>query len=183
MAEGREHPGQANGSALPPKRTQYKDFPRINKHHPSDGQAMGTYTEKYIYDAVGNILEMHHSGTYPVHPGWNRIYTYRATRLLESGKYNNRLSNTVVGTGTPVTEPYEYDSRGNMTKMPHLSAMEWDFKDQLFMTQRQKLNNEDTEGIQRHGEWTYYVYDAQGQRVRKVTEYANEIIKEEVNNT
>ncbi|WP_163616386.1 hypothetical protein, partial [Klebsiella pneumoniae] len=38
------------------------------------------------------------------------------------------------------TARYGYDARGNMTSMPHLSVMEWDFQDQLSATQR-RLNN------------------------------------------
>ena len=58
---------------------------------------------------------------------------------------------------------YEYDAHGNMTAMPHLPLMQWDFKNRLQATSRQVVN----EGTQ---ETTYYTYDASGQRVRKVTE-------------
>ena len=50
-----------------------------------------------------------------------------------------------------------------MTAMPHLPLMEWDYKDQLEATSQQVVNNGTPET-------TYYVYDAAGQRVRKVTE-------------
>ncbi len=59
-----------------------------------------------------------------------------------------------------------------MTAMPHLKVMEWDFKDQLQATQQQVVNNGP-------GEKTYYVYDAGGQRVRKVTETQNGKLKDE----
>ena len=61
-------------------------------------------------------------------------------------------------------EPYKYDAHGNMTDMPHLTLMEWDFRDQLCASSRQVVNNGGTP------ETTYYVYDGSGQRVRKVTE-------------
>jgi RHS repeat-associated protein len=48
--------------------------------------------------------------------------------------------------------------------MPHLPLMQWDYRDQLQATAQQVVNNG---GIP---ETTYYVYDASGQRVRKVTE-------------
>ena len=48
--------------------------------------------------------------------------------------------------------------------MPHLPLMQWDFRDQLQATSQQVVNNGGTP------ETTYYVYDAGGQRVRKVTE-------------
>jgi hypothetical protein len=40
--------------------------------HPGDGNAMGTYIERYVYDAVGNFLQMQHRGSDPAHPGWTR---------------------------------------------------------------------------------------------------------------
>ena len=57
-----------------------------------------------------------------------------------------------------------------MLRMPQLQIMQWDFRDQLHMTQRQAVNAEDEDGRQHQGERTYYVYDGGGQRVRKVTE-------------
>ena len=51
-----------------------------------------------------------------------------------------------------------------MTSMPHLPLMQWDYQDQLQATAQQVVNNGGTP------ETTYYVYDASGQRVRKVTE-------------
>jgi hypothetical protein len=48
-----------------------------------------------------------------------------------------------------------------MTAMPHLADMDWDFKDQLQQV--------DFGG----GGTAYYVYDAAGQRVRKVIEQQN----------
>ena len=48
--------------------------------------------------------------------------------------------------------------------MPHLPLMQWDYRDQLQATAQQVVNNGGTP------ETTWYVYDAGGQRVRKVTE-------------
>ncbi len=58
-----------------------------------------------------------------------------------------------------------------MTSMPHLTLMQWDFKDQLSATSRQAVNA--TPPPDKVPETTYYVYDAGGQRVRKVTERQN----------
>jgi RHS repeat-associated protein len=60
-----------------------------------------------------------------------------------------------------------------MTRMPQLQEMRWGFGDQLVMTRRQAVNATDDDGQRRDGERTYYVYDASGQRVRKVTELAD----------
>src|SRR5207249_7731679 len=69
-------------------------------------------------------------------------------------------------------EPYTHDAHGKMTAMPHLSLMQWDFKDQLQATAQQVVNDGTSET-------TYYVYDAAGQRVRKVTERQNGTRKNE----
>ena len=102
----------------------------------------GSYIEEYVYDAVGNILEMQHLGSDLAQPGWTRHYSYRETSLIEDGtggnlfKTSNRLSNTTVGNNNPVLEQYVYDAHGNIIRMPHLahahpiSNMHWDYRDQ-----------------------------------------------------
>src|SRR6185369_16461133 len=69
-------------------------------------------------------------------------------------------------------EAYTHDAHGNMTVMPHLPLMRWDFKDQLGATSRQVITNGAPEA-------TYYVYDGAGQRMRKVTERQNGTRKNE----
>ena len=91
---------------------------------------------------------------------WTRNYAYDEPN---SKPTNNRLTSTMIGKSK---ETYQYDLHGNLTQMPHLPQMTWDFKDQLANTQRQVVNNGSAET-------TYYVYDASGQRVRKVTESSN----------
>lgn len=164
QATGREHLGQAGGAPIP---HSHDDAPRVGLLHPADGDAMGAYIEDYVYDAVGNFLEMQHRGSGPTNPGWTRDYTYSEPGLLEAGKTSNRLSSTTIGTqnSQPVVEPYAYDAHGNMLKMPHLPLMQWDYRDQLQATSQQVVNLGTPE-------ITYYVYDAAGQRARKVTERA-----------
>ena len=94
------------------------------------------------------------------------------------------MTSTTVGNGAPVTATYSnagdgYDEHGNMLKMPQLQLMQWNERDQLQMTQRQAVNQTDADGVQRQGERTWYVYDAGGQRIRKVTELANGQVKDE----
>jgi RHS repeat-associated protein len=148
-ADGREHAGD-------PCRLQttFDDVPRMNQPLPSDGHALHRYREQYEYDAVGNILELLHSAP---EASWERHYRYDESHHRPR---NNRLTSAQVG---QCNESYSYDADGNMTRMPHLPKMEWDFKDQLHATQRQVVNTG-------RGETTYYVYDSSGQRVRKVTE-------------
>jgi RHS repeat-associated protein len=159
-ATGREHLGQ-NGEQIP---HSHDDALRSRRPHPNDGNAMGRYCEKYIYDAVGNFIEMSHHRSGPASPSWTRRYEYDEASLIEPGKSNNRLSHTTIGNGNLITEPYTYDAHGNMTRMDHLPLMRWDYRDQLQATAQQVVKNGGTPEI------TYYVYDAAGQRVRKVTE-------------
>ncbi|MGI0486553.1 SpvB/TcaC N-terminal domain-containing protein [Pantanalinema rosaneae CENA516] len=166
-ATGREHLGQKPDGSREPISIGHDDSLRMNRPHPHDGQAMGRYLQSYVYDMVGNILEMAHQGTDPKHPGWKRCYQYAvdSNRLLSTGYASDlRMPCPTPYAPDPMYgEIYTYDAHGSMTQMPHLKVMEWDFKDQLQATQQQVVNN----GA---GEKTYYVYDAAGQRVRKVTE-------------
>lgn len=177
-ATGREHLGQIGGAPIP---HSHDDAPRVGiDWSANDGNAMGTYIERYVYDAAGNFLKMQHRGSDPVHPGWTRAYAYGETSLVEDGtgltllKTSNRLSNTTVNPNgiNPPLEPYRHDVHGNMTRMPHLGAgqpapnMHWDYQDQLRQT--------DLGG----GGSACYVYDGSGQRVRKVWEKSANLIEE-----
>ncbi len=165
-ASGREHIGQ-----IKQPETNWNDEFRVNLPHPNDGQAMRNYTEQYLYDAVGNFEKLIHQAA---NGNWTRSYAYNEPSLIEPAKQSNRLSSTNVGART---ENYTYDAHGNMTSMPHLSLMQWDYKNQLSATSRQAVN--DTPPPDKVPETTFYVYDAGGQRVRKVTERHNGTRKQE----
>jgi RHS repeat-associated protein len=167
-ADGREHIGQVTT----PQPTWDDKF-RVNLPHPNEGQAMRHYAEAYEYDAVGNIEQVIHylgslsNSTNPTGSvAWKRSYVYDEPNEIPQ---NNRLTSTSIRTiaaGT-IHEQYTYDEHGNMTAMPHLAEMGWDFKDQL---QRVALGG---------GGTAYYVYDAAGQRARKVIERQNETRQKE----
>lgn len=162
--EGREHLGLGgNGDPHPPTPCSENDAPRVRLAHPGDGQALGRYMQRYVYDVVGNIQQMIHHGVDPANPGWTRTYTYAEQSQLENDKVSNRLSSTWLGGAAPV-ERYGHDVHGNMTSMPHLPLMQWNYLDQLSASSRE------ASGGAAIPEITYYVYDAAGQRVRKVTE-------------
>ncbi|MCD9025516.1 SpvB/TcaC N-terminal domain-containing protein [Cohnella silvisoli] len=167
-ASGREHRG--NGQQL-----DWDDRSRFVPVMQNDCQALQNYVETYRYDEVGNIMQMvHHTGSNLEQPGqaiWNRRYQY----ALDS----NRLLSTSVP-GDPINSPgynatpvysvkYTYDAHGNITAMPHLPQMNWDFKDQLSATTGMVTNTNDNPQHAQLPATTYYVYDASGQRVRKVT--------------
>jgi RHS repeat-associated protein len=160
-AFGREHLGQTGNTPNAPAAPDAFDTLHAGLLHPGDGNAMGTYVERYLYDFVGNILAMQHRGSGPLQPGWTRNYAYNEASLIEPAKTSNRLSSTTVGSSATAT--YGHDAHGNITAMPHLPLMQWDFHDQLQATARQAVGSGTPET-------TWYVYDASGQRVRKVTE-------------
>ncbi|MFJ9854733.1 SpvB/TcaC N-terminal domain-containing protein [Streptomyces sp. NPDC101150] len=146
-ATGREHLGQTDPGDT-------GDAPRVGLAQPGDGAAMGRYLERYVYDAVGNMLTLEHRAS--TAPGWTRRFRYAEPSALEPEVTGNRLSG--VGDGE-----FAYDARGNTTAMPGLSVLRWDPEDQLEATARQ-VRGAGTP------QTTYYSYDATGQRVRKVTD-------------
>lgn len=136
---GREHiGGQTTPGPL--------DDPRMGNGQPGDGNQLQTYTLQYDYDAAGNMLLMKNLAN------WSMAFTYSAT--------NNQLLTAVPGgaIGTPFN--YPYDAHGSMTSMPHLTTMDWDFNDRLRHTAVSASGSISQE--------SWYVYDAGGQRVRKV---------------
>ena len=171
-AKGRESIGQsALQLGLP--RSSYRDYPFAGLGaQPSDPKAVRNYTEQYEYDAVGNFVNLIHQAQ---NGGWTRGYTYRQTSLTERERaYSNRLSQTSIGN---TNEPYTHDAHGNMTSMPHLSEMRWDFLDRLLATSCQVVNDDPAGNVV--AEKTWYVYDGAGQRVLKVTERQNGTPKKE----
>lgn len=122
--------------------------------------ALVRYTEKYSYDSTGNILSTrccYGDGRYP---GRTKQYHYNIAISMHQGKFTNRLSEIEVG---GKTESFVYDVHGNVISMAGFSAMQWDFRNQLRKTCRQIISAKQPEA-------TYYVYSADGSRVRKVTE-------------
>ncbi|MEI6347853.1 MAG: RHS repeat-associated core domain-containing protein, partial [Bacteroidota bacterium] len=105
--------------------------------------AMQNYTQLFVYDELGNIQNMSSQNR------WTRTYNYNNTT-------NNYLRSTQVGQDV---FSYTYDVHGNMTSMPHLPQMRWDFADRL---RRVQLNLS--------GDTAYYIYDSTGNRCRKVVE-------------
>ena len=168
-ASGREHLGHTGGGPIPHSH-HYAD--RTGSSHPGDGTALGTYVERYRYDAVGNILDMQHRGSDPAHPGWTRSYEYREPSLIESVEVSNRLSRTRIGGGSRPVESYDHDTHGNLVSIPHLGGgglgpnLLWDYRDQL---RQAELGG---------GGTVYYVYDSTGQRVRKVWEKSDGLVEE-----
>jgi RHS repeat-associated protein len=153
-ATGREHANVTNNQIR--THTDLDFVPQLP--HANNAAAVRRYTELYEYDLLGNILNMQHitpSGA----GNWTRHYHY--TYQDNPANRTNRLSATSLP-GDPDAGPYsatyDYDTYGNMTRMPHLADMDWNFMDQL---RRVDLGG---------GGTAYYVYGLGGQRIRKVIE-------------
>jgi RHS repeat-associated protein len=183
QASGREHLGQqAAGDRNPPTAPDAFNMFHTRQDHPNVLKAMGTYIERYVYDAVGNFLEMQHRGSDPAHAGWTRGYTYAVASLIEDGsggaslKTSNRLSHATLNPNgaEPQVESYQHDAHGNIVRMPHLGGAlpgpntHWDYRDHLRQT--------DLGG----GGVAFYVYDASGLRLRKVWEKSGGRLEERI---
>jgi RHS repeat-associated protein len=163
ITTGREHLGQTSNVLNAPRQVTNDDSFRTSLDSPGDGNAMGNYTERYVYDDAGNLLQMLHQ----VSSGnWTRWYSYAELSQITAAEVSNRLSATSRPGDNPLgpfSDGYQYDRHGNMTRMPHLPTMTWDPHDRLQSTTRQVVNAGTPEA-------TYYAYDTDAQRVRKVTE-------------
>lgn len=152
-ATGRENTAALNFNG----KDNWNDAAFMVSHGQNDAMAVRDYTQNYRYDAVGNIEEMRHRAT---SNDWTRKYEYK--------KDSNRLVNTKVTTlaGTNTYVYPHHAQHGFMVSMPHLEEMGWNFKEELVKTVRTKVNSGTPET-------TYYQYDGQGQRIRKITENAS----------
>ncbi len=125
-------------SSIPP----WQDAPRCTDLTKTRG-----YTESYQYDAVGNMgqLQHHFNGR-----GFIRNFT------TVSG--NNQLDTLQIRTNT---YHYQYDSNGNLIQESSSRFFEWDHSDRLRCFRIQAGNSEPSVYI-------HYLYDAAGQRVKKI---------------
>ena len=148
---GREHAGDVNTASA----DVYENYPFLSDYT-STPLAFRTYTEIYDYDKVGNILQLAHTA-----PSGAGMSTGTFTRHYHYESANNWLLDAALS-ATSATN-YLYDANGNCTTMPGLSAMRWDPLDRLSSSSAQISGD--------IPETTYYQYDGQGNRVRKVTEH------------
>ncbi|KAF5723683.1 hypothetical protein FMUND_1617 [Fusarium mundagurra] len=132
---------------------------------PSDSTRICRYTEEYQYDDADNITQVkHHAG--PKGQMWVRSYEYEEKSLVKEGESGNRLSYT---SKSGQTEKWTYDDgastgfAGSVTAGGGMHSMSWDPFNRLKSCSRQ---------IKKSGkpETTWYVYNSEGKRVRKITE-------------
>jgi RHS repeat-associated protein len=169
-ATGREHLGQGAG----PTPWSAFDTGRVGvAFAANDGSVVARYTERFRYDAAGNLLETRHASGVAGRD-WTRVQTYAEPSQLADGEArwtSNRLTQAAVGAGA---EAPSYDEHGNTTRLGHLGDgspgpnLHWNHQDQLVRV--------DHGG----GGTTYYVYDAAGRRVRTVREKTATLTEERI---
>ncbi|MBB5874379.1 RHS repeat-associated protein [Allocatelliglobosispora scoriae] len=152
-AEGREHVGQVSDEA----RT-HLDPAAVGIPHSNDAQAMRRYTEHYDYDDAGNITQVRH-----VWQGgsWQRRYAYVAgTNQLAT---SSRPGDPAAG---PFSDAYSHDDQGNLTRLPGMGLLSWDF--------RCRLRSADLGG----GGTVHHLYDSGGTRVRTVVQRLGGLVED-----
>ncbi len=155
-AEGREHAAQNNV-----QRDGSTFQPTVGIPFPNSPEALQNYTERYVYDEVGNILAMRHvSGQ-----------TDRWTRRYQYAEDSNRLLGTSLP-GDAVDEfstQYDYDVHGsmlNLNRTPNDFRLRWDYRDMIHVA---NLGG---------GGTAFYTYDANKQRTRKRIERQGNSVEE-----
>jgi RHS repeat-associated protein len=147
-----EATGRENHSLLTfDGKDNWNDIAFMKQVNPGDPMVMRNYTQSFHYDAVGNILQLRHQAS---GNNWTRDYSYQGA--------NNRLISTQIG--AHIYSCQHHMNHGFITVMPHLEDMSWNFKEELVKTVRQRRTDGGSP------ETTYYQYDGQGQRIRKITD-------------
>jgi len=140
QAKGREHIGQLNAGAGDNWDDTWCNL-QLQANAPLQ---LREYQQSFKYDAAGNMLQQRHvAGA----GSWTRTFSYNNN--------SNRLQQTATGNQT---FSFQYNEHGSMAQMPHLSLMQWNSKEELSHT-----------GLGGGGD-AWYVYDGEGNRVRKIIE-------------
>ncbi|SFG78293.1 insecticidal toxin complex protein TccC [Pseudomonas syringae] len=137
-ATGREvRNGATHGPALP----GLQPLPTLEPCQVSN------YTQRYSYDAAGNLLQMRHEGA------------HNFTRNMHVAPDSNR---SLPDDDGDVDFAKSFDANGNLLQLVRGQVMGWDARNQLqhiTTVQRKDAPNDDER----------YVYDGQGQRCRKIS--------------
>jgi RHS repeat-associated protein len=160
-ASGREHEqmGPCHYNQGDQKNTEIF---QLTQQPVENGQALRNYFETYRYDESGNIIQMSHRARGA--RSWTRNQTYAAD--------SNRLSTSDARCTGENNFTYPHDANGNITQMPHLQVLQWDYANRLVAA-----TNNGNGGAR---VTAFYVYDAGGQRVRKVIEMGGEKSEERI---
>ena len=146
-AEGRE------GFNPPDAPTQSERAPQQVNLFPLTNQTLRNYSQRYVYDSVGNILQMRHIAA---QGNWHRRYDYAtdSNRLLHTWEGDDDW-NSINSTNKTSCH---YDTHGNILNLADVAPdqyLQWDHRDMissLYLV---------------GGGMAYYQYDTGKQRTRK----------------
>jgi RHS repeat-associated protein len=149
-ASGREH------TALSNKKDAYKDtnsFKQSAFASVNDMQKLANYKEQYSYDKSGNMYRLGH---------YNNTSSLAFSRDIRVDQYTNRAVLVDDPNNPPVITNY-FDVNGNQIVLEHLKEISYNYRDNISkaVVIKRTGGTDDAE---------YYVYDSQGNRVRKVSE-------------
>ena len=148
-ASGRQHQGLTENSRYNSSKIAFLNQAAANLN---DGEKLEKYTEYYSYDPAGNLVQKKHCAA---SGSWTNV-TEVAPDSNRAMRFTNREDNTL----SPVAQ---YDQCGNLLALDNLRDMKWNYRNNLWrcdvIIRESGINDSD-----------YYIYDAGGQRVRKITE-------------
>ena len=155
-ATGREHRGLAKNTHQEHAGVwQAAQFAHVN-----DTNQLDNYTRRYTYDDSGNLIRLQHTGT-------NSF-----TRNFTVSDSSNRAITDEMDGSAPV-DSY-FDAAGNLLQLEHLDSISWNYRNNIASATIVERQIEDEEGnVVTISDAEYYVYDASGQRTRKVKETYN----------
>ena len=174
-ATGREHAGQLNHDP----RDNWNDCPYRVDYGAINSKAWRSYTQRYTYDSVGNILVMEHLANGSTTNGWTRQYQYAtdSNRLLATG-IGAAIVNPYV-TSPTLDYRYSYNIHGSMTSLPHLPTMDWDYSEHLRHISRAPASQGTApDGCIDSSLEAWYRYDAGKQRTRKRVKKQGGLVEE-----
>lgn len=120
--------------------------------HSHDFQNMASYRREYTYDTGGNLCRMAHKS-----PAGSHVLD------MEMEADSNRIIRAECGGGGWNPEQgISYDRAGNIRKMPGIRSLEWNQEGYLAHAVVISRGNEENDE-------EFYVYDTQGERVRKIS--------------
>ena len=117
---------------------------------PLDPNQRRNYTQKFDYDAAGNLITRHHSGA----PGFSMYTSQRSNRSLTQRDDGSLPGETEIALGV--------DAAGNQLELQRGQALYWNVRNELSRVVLVKRPNEG-DGYECYG------YDEPGHRLRKTT--------------
>ncbi|MBN1981643.1 MAG: hypothetical protein JW795_08935, partial [Chitinivibrionales bacterium] len=154
-ATGREHEKISSNKDFHRATDAFKQTAFIQ---PNDNQKLLNYIERYSYDKAGNLFQIKH-----ISPSKNSGYT----RDILIDQFTNRAVLKPENDKIILFSDF-FDVNGNCINLDHLKEIQWNYRDNISKAVVIKRQNENDDA-------EYYVYDSQGNRVRKVTERVTDV--------